>query len=125
MDHAENDHQISICYLSMLCEEGSHEHHVCRLHSEGADDGQWFARSLRRPSAVRLSTLSISNGASLPDPGLFDAMVLGGTFHSVHDDRPWQQALRKWLNAHRRTGKPLLGICGGHQVGTLSRSTDP
>ena len=114
-----------VCYISMLCEQGSEEHSVCSLHSEGPDDGRWFGRALG--AAAQLSIVSISNGARLPDVGQFDAIVLGGTFHGVHDGRPWQLRLRAWLQAHRNTGKPLLGICGGHQAmavvagGTVTR----
>eukprot|EP01046_Picozoa_sp_COSAG06_P056605 COSAG06_NODE_10762_length_1621_cov_2.371222_2_plen_254_part_00 len=117
---------LSVCYISMLCEEGSSEHRVCSLHPEGADDAQWLARTLGT-SSVRLTTLSISNGAALPDASQFDAIVLGGTFHGVYEGRPWQLPLRGWLEAHRKTGKPLLGICGGHQAmavatgGTVAR----
>lgn len=45
----------------------------------------------------------------------YDVAVLGGSFASVHDDYPWQREIQKWLTAWRRTGKPLMGICGGHQ----------
>jgi GMP synthase-like glutamine amidotransferase len=33
----------------------------------------------------------------------------------VHDAHPWQRDIQTWLRAWRATGKPLLGICGGHQ----------
>lgn len=46
-------------------------------------------------------------------------MVLGGTFNGVHDGRPWQVLLSDWLKDYRQTGKPLLGICGGHQAMTV------
>ena len=45
----------------------------------------------------------------------YDMAVLGGSFASVHDGYEWQREIQKWLTAWRVTGKPLLGICGGHQ----------
>ncbi|GAN78959.1 type 1 glutamine amidotransferase [Acidocella aminolytica] len=45
----------------------------------------------------------------------YDVAVLGGSFASVTDDYPWQREIQKWLTAWRRTRKPLMGICGGHQ----------
>jgi GMP synthase-like glutamine amidotransferase len=45
----------------------------------------------------------------------YDVAVLGGSFASVHDNHPWQREIQSWLIGWRLTGKPLLGICGGHQ----------
>ena len=109
----------SVCYVSMLCERDSPEHEVCSLHPDSADDGRWLHARLAElgiAGELELTTLSISNGNALPDPSQFDAIVIGGTFHGVHDARPWQLPLRQWLLEHRRTGRPLLGICGGHQA---------
>ena len=109
----------SVCYISMLCEECSHEHDVCSLHPDSADDSCWLAARLAElgvAGKLELTAVSISNGDPLPDASLFDAVVLGGTFHGVHEGRAWQLPLREWLTEHRSTGRPLLGICGGHQA---------
>ena len=45
-----------------------------------------------------------------------DVFILGGSYHSVHDGLPWQDAVYDWLARMRHTGRPLLGICGGHQM---------
>jgi len=108
-----------LCYLSMLCEPGSAERAVCGAHADGADDGAWLAARLAERGlggAFRHTTIDIARGEALPPVERYDCVVLGGTFHGVHDGRPWQQPLREWLAAHRRTGRPLLGICGGHQA---------
>jgi GMP synthase-like glutamine amidotransferase len=65
--------------------------------------------------------INVAEGDPLPavsrDFG-FDAVVVGGTFHSVHDNRPFQGRLRSWLKKLRASPLtvPLLGICGGHQL---------
>jgi GMP synthase-like glutamine amidotransferase len=46
----------------------------------------------------------------------YDAVVVGGSFASVNDRHPWQAPLVEWLGRYRATGRPLLGICGGHQL---------
>lgn len=46
----------------------------------------------------------------------YDAVVLGGSFASVNDRHPWQTGMQEWLVHYRATGRPLLGICGGHQL---------
>ena len=103
----------------MLCEEDSPESAICSLHPDGPNDGEWLAsrvHELGLSNILRLTTLRISRGDSLPGVSDFDAVIIGGTFHGVHDNRPWQQSLQPWLHAHRATGNPLLGICGGHQA---------
>lgn len=111
---------VRVCYISMLCEEGSREYDVTAASADGVDDGQWLAARLAEAgvadASYELTRVYIARGAALPDCERFDFFVLGGTFHSVHDGRPWQEALHKWLPTQRATGKPLLGICGGHQA---------
>jgi GMP synthase-like glutamine amidotransferase len=46
----------------------------------------------------------------------YDAVVLGGSFASVNDELPWQTRLLNWIPQYRAAGRPLLGICGGHQL---------
>lgn len=42
-------------------------------------------------------------------------VVIFGSAASVHDDLPWQSALRDWL-APRIERLPMLGLCYGHQL---------
>lgn len=63
-----------------------------------------------------LWALDICRGEPLPPPEDVDAVILGGTFHSVAEDRVWLDDLSDWLARYRTTGRPLLGICGGHQL---------
>mmetsp|Transcript_90955 Transcript_90955/g.253114 ORF Transcript_90955/g.253114 Transcript_90955/m.253114 type:complete len:267 (+) Transcript_90955:117-917(+) len=109
----------SVLYISMLGEETSEEMAKCASSAEGADDSRWLVGRLQELGAselVDLTSLNIAGGDSLPDAGRFDFTILGGTFHGVYDARPWQLRLQSWLEAHRKTQKPLLGICGGHQA---------
>lgn len=49
----------------------------------------------------------------LPEPDAFDGVVVGGSIGSANDVEPWRAMLLAWLTPLRR---PLLGICGGHQI---------
>ena len=80
-----------------------------------------------------ITTVCVSRGEKLPNftsSRHFDAVVVGGSFHSVEDNKPWQLELGGWLRQYRNTGRPLLGICGGHQLmafllgGTIGRRGD-
>lgn len=45
-----------------------------------------------------------------------DAVILGGSFACVRDNYAWQRTILDWLVEWRKTGRPLMGICGGHQL---------
>lgn len=55
-------------------------------------------------------------GDTFPDISGVSAIILGGSFASVSDDFIWQRTIANWLLKIRPFNKPLLGICGGHQM---------
>ncbi len=73
----------------------------------------WLRQSM--PDAA-MSILKIAMGTSLPDPQDFDGYVLSGSEKGVYDQTGWMDALRAFLLAAKRAGKPLFGICFGHQI---------
>lgn len=73
----------------------------------------WVARGL--PEAD-LPVIDVVGGAPLPDVGAHDGYVISGSDKGVYDDAPWMLPLRAFLTDARDAGKPLLGICFGHQI---------
>jgi len=63
-----------------------------------------------------LSAVDICRGEALPEPDSVHAVILGGTLHSVAEDRAWIDDLSRWLLRYRAGGQSLLAICGGHQL---------
>jgi len=55
-------------------------------------------------------------GARLPDVADFDGFVLPGSEAGVYDDKPWIAPLSQRLLDIRSAGKPIMGICFGHQM---------
>lgn len=55
-------------------------------------------------------------GEDLPEVADFDGLVLSGSEFGVYDDVPWMEPLRQLLHATRAAGKPIYGICFGHQL---------
>ncbi|MGI9418019.1 MAG: glutamine amidotransferase-related protein [Geminicoccaceae bacterium] len=76
---------------------------------------EWHAASAAR-SGLRLASVDICRGDRLPEVDDIDRVILGGTMHVVTEDRQWLHDLTGWLYDYRRTQRPLLAICGGHQL---------
>lgn len=86
---------------------------------DGPDDRAWVARRLDEQGladAVDYDGTVVTDGESLPAPEAVDAVMLGGSFHSINEGRPWQRTTMAWLERYRRLDRPLLGLCGGHQM---------
>ncbi|XDA97644.1 type 1 glutamine amidotransferase [Sulfitobacter sp. LCG007] len=75
-------------------------------------------RNWLRPAMpeAALHRIDVAGGAAIPAPGAFDGFVLSGSEIGVYDDRDWLASLRSFLLAARQAGKPLVGICFGHQL---------
>jgi GMP synthase-like glutamine amidotransferase len=59
---------------------------------------------------------ALVDGAPLPPPGSADAWMITGSRHGVYDPIPWIEPLKAWLRAVREAGRPIVGICFGHQI---------
>ena len=75
----------------------------------------WVARGV--PEAD-LSVIDIVEGAPLPEVGAFEGYVISGSDKGIYDETAWMQPLRDFLLAVRAAGKPLFGVCFGHQIMT-------
>jgi GMP synthase (glutamine-hydrolysing) len=109
----------SLVFISML---GEKEHfdpdHFSDLCSSGLEKDwvvNWFG-PIAQETGFALSGVDICRGDALPAVENVDCVILGGTMHVVTEDRPWLLELFAWLRQYRETEKPLLGICGGHQL---------
>jgi len=74
---------------------------------------QWLSPHL--PEA-RFFAVSAVEGEKLPAPETYDGYLLTGSKHGIYDDLPWIPVLREFLVAARAAGKPIFGICFGHQI---------
>ena len=90
---------------------------------EGRTDLEWMARRVRKAGLGRtlsLSFVDISQGDTLPPVADFDAVMVGGSIHNVNEDRVWQRRGIEWLQRWRQIGRPLFGMCGGHQMASVA-----
>lgn len=74
---------------------------------------QWGARGL--PEAT-FSVIAVVEGAPLPPVDTYDGFVLSGSDKGVYDDTDWMAPLRAFLVDAKAAGKPLFGVCFGHQL---------
>lgn len=108
-----------VLFVSMIGAPGRYDPAVFADQPGGDDEAHWVFLQLRElglADRIAYRGVFVCRREALPDPRAADAVILGGSYHSVHDDLDWQHATRRWLARYRETGRPLLGICGGHQM---------
>ena len=67
----------------------------------------------------------IAEGAMpLPQAGDFDGLIVSGSEFGVYDNTDWMAPLRRLLLDTRAAGKPLFGICFGHQMLSLAMGAE-
>lgn len=109
----------SLLFLSMIGEPGRYDPAIFDKVEGGDDEVFWFRSMLQKNGlldVVEYTGVHVTRGEPLPNVGEFDAIVVGGSYHSVHDDRPWQAMMKEWLKGPRAGQTPVFGICGGHQL---------
>jgi len=83
------------------------------------DDRLWVKHRLAEWGVLKeleYRSVCVTEGEELPAPDDIDAVIIGGSIHSINENQPWQQNLMTWLTRWRSTGRPALGICAGHQM---------
>lgn len=65
---------------------------------------------------AEFDVIYVVEGAAIPAPEAYDGYILSGSDQGVYDDTPWMQPLRAWLLRAKAAGKPMFGICFGHQI---------
>ncbi len=109
----------AVLFVGMLGAPGRYDPALFADADGGDDEVHWFRlmlQDLGLLDRIAFDGVYLSRGETLPEVGGHDAVIVGGSFHSVHDDLPWQRDLIDWLHALRKTGAPVFGICGGHQT---------
>jgi len=114
-----NNARLQVLYVSELAEPAEVDLSVYEGLADGEDDIAWFTARLTElgiATAVEIHGVQVCLGQAIPPIEMFDAAVIGGSYHMVSDDRPWQRRLLRWMDSALRGGRPCLGICGGHQL---------
>ena len=107
---------MKLCFVSILAEPGTYDRAIYDGVKGGDNECIWVEDALAHLSDVTVHGYRVAEGEATPDPGDGDAFILGGSYNSVHDGFAWQTETYHWLDRLRAAGKPLLAICGGHQM---------
>ncbi len=65
---------------------------------------------------ARFEAISAVRDAPMPAVESYDGYLLTGSKHGVYDDLPWIARLRDFLVEAKAAGRPIFGICFGHQL---------
>jgi len=107
---------MHVTFLSILGDPGTFDPRVYDDLPGGADECRWVADSFAYLTDIGFTGVKVAEGEAIPAPATADVFILGGSYNSVHDGFEWQDRIYNWLADLRAAGKPLLGICGGHQM---------
>lgn len=58
----------------------------------------------------------VVDGQFPQDPSICDAWLINGSRHSVYEDIPWINRLKRFVRSIYVSGRPCLGVCFGHQM---------
>ncbi|HNO79659.1 MAG TPA: gamma-glutamyl-gamma-aminobutyrate hydrolase family protein [Phycisphaerae bacterium] len=78
------------------------------------DYDRWFLTALNAKNLVVTVVDSLVD--QLPEPGLFDAMILTGSSCSATEMNPLLDAFCEWIRRLADADVPTLGVCFGHQI---------
>ena len=66
---------------------------------------------------TKFEIFDIASGMNqVPSMKNFDALIVSGSERSVYDDISWHNDVSHALHESRKMGKPIFGICFGHQI---------
>lgn len=65
---------------------------------------------------LRFRAYAVVDGELPASPTDCDAWLITGSKYGVYDDLPWIGPLKDFLRAARAAGRPMVGICFGHQI---------
>ncbi|MEM9011620.1 MAG: type 1 glutamine amidotransferase [Pseudomonadota bacterium] len=87
------------------------------IEAEHGDYSTLFARLFHAVDPeIGFTTFAVVDGQLPAGPDEADGWLITGSRHGVYDDLPWMEPLKTFLRAAVAAGRPVVGICFGHQI---------
>lgn len=79
--------------------------------------GRMFENLLKRQQLDwAMDIFNVIKGDYPPSADQYDAFLITGSQYDAFSDEPWIRQMRDYVQALFQAGKPLVGICFGHQL---------
>ncbi len=111
-----------LLFISILGTEDMVQADLFDDHPDGRHDASWMCCRLAEAGVATppgVQRVDVCADEALPAIDSVDAVVVGGSYHNVDEGHAWQRRTMDWLREWRRTSRPFLGICGGHQMAAV------
>ena len=73
-------------------------------------------RTLLDGNGFSFDTYSVVDGIFPDSADAADGWVITGSRHGAYEDHPWIPPLEDLIRQIRDSGKPMIGVCFGHQI---------
>lgn len=90
--------------------------HVMPALAERHGDYPDLFKRFLAPFDVDITTYDATSGVLPADPAEQDGWLISGSTDSTYDDRPWIPPLEVLVRSIVDEGRPVVGICFGHQI---------
>jgi GMP synthase (glutamine-hydrolysing) len=88
---------------------------VPEVRAQRGDFDDWIKERIGL-SPAQAEVIEVYQGASLPSPIDYDGVIVTGSSAMVTDQEAWSEQTATWLRDAVAQGRPILGICYGHQL---------
>ncbi|WP_170396324.1 type 1 glutamine amidotransferase [Ruegeria arenilitoris] len=80
------------------------------------DEYDAMFRALLDGNGFTYETFAVVDGQFPKDELQADGWVITGSRHGAYENHPWIPPLEDLIRAIRQSGRPLIGVCFGHQI---------
>lgn len=85
------------------------------IRAQVGDLPRWFTAAVDR-DPQEFEIVRVFEGEPLPEPAVYRAAIITGSWSMVTDQHAWSEATAEWIRRAVAINTPLFGVCYGHQL---------